>query len=166
VSITVSFTLDGTLSGSGSLPRTLEAFENAQIATQFAALTNDDRFSLWARTQAEMDDCWENGCPGFFIPVHRETSFALDIIEGTPFAIFYDLWAWGGWQFGGSGGTADFGATGRISFELPEGTSITSSGGFSQTNPISPVPAPSALLLLGSGLAGGALLRKRFKARD
>lgn len=167
VSITASFTLDGTLSGAASSPGTAEAYENAFIGTNFISGPNNDPFALWARTGAEMSDCWHHGCPGFSIPIHRETLFALDIIEGTPFALYYGLEARGGWAMGGSGGTADFGGTGAISFALPEGTSITSSGGFSQTNSIpetSPVPAPSALLLLGSGLAGGALLRKRIKA--
>ena len=164
MSITVSFSLDGTLSGSSSFPGTLEAFENAYVATQFTSGANNDLFAQWARTELGMGGCWESGCPGFFIPVHRETSFALDIIEGAPFEIYYALDARGGWAYGGSGGTSDFGATGAISFALPEGTSITSEGGFSQTNPIpgaTPVPAPSTLLLLGGGLAGGALLRKR-----
>ena len=164
MSITASFTLDGTLSGSSSAPYTLEAYENAYVATQFTSGVNNDVFALWARTDLTMLDCWGSGCPGFSIPVHRETSFAMDVIEGIPFQIYYVLHAIGGWAYGGSGGTSDFGATGAISFALPEGTSITSEGGFSQTNSIpetSPVPAPSTLLLLGGGLAGVALLRKR-----
>ena len=164
VSITAYFTVDGTLSGSSSAPYTLEAFENAYVATQFTSGVNNDLFALWARTELEMDDCWLHGCSGFSVPVHRETSFALDIIEGAPFDLYYALDAMGGWAYGGSGGTSDFGATGAISFALPEGTSITSEGGFSQTNPIpgaTPVPAPSTLLLLGGGLAGGALLTRR-----
>lgn len=164
VSVTAYFTLDGTLSGGSSLPYTAAAFNNAYVATQFTALTGNDLFAQWARTDEEMSDCWLSGCSGFSIDVHRVASLTLDIIAGDPFGIYYSLFAHGGWAYGGSGGTSDFGSTGAISFVLPVGTSITSSGGFSQTN-TNPIPAPSSLLLLGSGLAGVALLRKRFKAR-
>ena len=81
---------------------------------------------------------------------------------GTPFDIYYGLDVLGGWAYGGSGGTSDFGGTGAISFALPDGTWITSEGGFYQTT-TAPIPEPSTMLLLGSGLAGPTAIRKRLK---
>lgn len=162
MSITASFTLDGALSGAASAPHTLETYENAYVATQFTALTNNDVFALWARTEEDMLDCWDYGCSGFSFPVQRVVSFDLDVFAGTPFDIYYGLKAEGGWAYGGSGGTSDFGATGAISFALPKGTWISSDGGFYQTTG-APIPEPSTFLLLVSGLAGLIGLRKKFK---
>lgn len=162
VNLTAYFTLDGTLvSSRAGAPYTASAYDNAYVATQFTAPTGrgggNDLFALWAREDSGMSDCWENGCSGFSIPVHRVASLTLDIYAGQPFDVFYSLFAHGGWAYGGSGGTSDFGSTGAISFALPAGTWITSDGGYTQ----SVVPEPSTLLLLGLGIVGLIGLKRK-----
>ena len=86
----------------------------------------------------------------------RDRPYALAATErvgGYAVEIYYRLEAIGGWAYGGSGGTADFGATGAIGFALPAGVSLTSDGGYS------PVPEPATMLLAGAGLAA-AIRRK------
>lgn len=56
---------------------------------------------------------------------------------------------------------SDFSATASLGFELPPGTSITSTGGFFQAA----VPIPAAWILLSSGLLGVAGFR-RLRDRD
>jgi hypothetical protein len=158
VSITVTFTLDGTLSGSGGPPQSIESQENAWVQSQFTVGSNNDVFSLWARTETQMGDSWVNGGGAFSMPVHRQTSFALAIVTGSPFDVYYSLGAGGGWAYGGSGGTSAFGSTGAISFALPAGTSITSEGGYAQTA----VPLPPTLLLLGPGIIGLVGLKRKY----
>ncbi|MBI5196004.1 MAG: PEP-CTERM sorting domain-containing protein, partial [Nitrospirae bacterium] len=63
----------------------------------------------------------------------------------------------GGWGSSG-GGSSDFFNTAAISFNLPPGTWITSDGGYTQGGQ-APVPEPSTLLLLGSGIMGFAAMR-------
>lgn len=156
VSITARFTVDGTLSGTGGDPQTLESQENAFFATQFTILSHNDTYSRWARTETEMSDSWLQGGGSFNVPIHRETTFDLDIVAGVPFDIYYALDARGGWAYGGSGGQSDFGATGALSFDLPFGTTINSDGGFSQSN----IPEPAASVLIGSSLFAAALRRR------
>jgi|GEM_PF-3965637 len=156
VSITARFTVDGTLSGTGGGPETIESQENASIATQFTILSHNDVYSRWARTEAEMSDSWINGGGSFNVPIHRETTFDLDIVAGVPFDIYYAMDAHGGWAYGGSGGQSDFGATGALSFDLPFGTTLNSDGGFSQSN----IPEPATAVLIGSSLFAAALRRR------
>lgn len=145
LSITARFTVDGTLAGTGGLPQTIQTQENAALITQFTVLNHNEDFTQWARTEAEMADTWLHGGGAFFVPIHRVTEYQLDIVAGTPFDIFYMLDVRGGWAYGGSGGTADFGGTGALSFELPIGTTITSAGGFIQSN----IPEPAIFALIG-----------------
>lgn len=133
VNITAFFTVDGTLLGSPSSPGTVAAFENAAVQARFIAGTGNESLEQWARNETEMGYCWQNGCSGFSVPVHWVSSIDLDVVAGTPFAISYALNVHGGWAYGGSGGTADFGSTGAISFTLPTGTRIASEGGYTQT---------------------------------
>ncbi|MBI5282096.1 MAG: PEP-CTERM sorting domain-containing protein [Candidatus Solibacter usitatus] len=164
VTIQIYFGLDGTLLGAGSNPGTIEAFENAYIATQFVVGPVNDLFAQWARTELEMGYCWENGCGGFSIPINRVVSFDLNVLAGVPFEVYYYMTARGGWAYGGSGGTADFGATGAISFTLPAGTSIASSGGFFQGDG-GQIPEPATVLLAGAGLAGLGIWKMKKRAR-
>jgi hypothetical protein len=158
VSITITFAVDGTLSGSGGPAESVESKENAWVRSQFTVGSNNDVFSLWARTEAEMANSWTLGGGAFSVPVHRQTSFNLDIVPGSPFEIYYYLAAGGGWAYGGSGGTSAFGSTGSISFILPAGASITSEGGYAQ----SAVPLPPTLLLLGPVIVGVIGLKRKY----
>jgi hypothetical protein len=146
MSIAVYYTVGGTLSGTGGDPFTLESQENAYIASQFIVLSHNDTFSRWARSELAMGESWEHGGGSFYVPIHQETRFELDIVAGSPFDIYYALDARGGWAYGGSGGTSDFSATAAITFELLRGTRITSEGGFTQSNPI---PEPTVLVFCG-----------------
>jgi hypothetical protein len=67
------------------------------------------------------------------------------VTPGTPFRVYASISSYGyGWDNGDV--SVDFFNTATLSFILPKGTSITSEGGFSQTN--APVPLPALLLLL------------------
>lgn len=75
----------------------------------------------------------------------------------TPFSLSYSLRA------DVSQGTIfDLSNTGRLSFTLPEGVTITSMGGYSAGG--TSVPEPSSLLLLGSGLVGLVAWRRKHAA--
>lgn len=93
-----------------------------------------------------------------FIPGICGSTAEEGVFDGCSFRLFYGLDVWAS----GAGSIADFLNSGRLSFDLPPGTSISSEGGFFQTT-AAPIPEPSTLLLLGSGLAGLAVWRKRLK---
>jgi hypothetical protein len=152
VRLTAYFTLDGVLlSSRPGVAYSASAYDNAYVSTQFTAGSSNDVFELWARDGLTMLNCWTGGCDTFFIPVHRVASLTLDIRAGIPFPLYYSIKAHGGWAYGGSGGTSSFGSTGRISFALPTGTSITSDGGYIPPAPIKKVGLPGLpLLLLGN----------------
>jgi len=64
-----------------------------------------------------------------------------------------------GWD--GNNPFSDFSNTAILSFALPDGTTITSEGGFYQSAS-STVPEPATMLLLGIGLVGLAGTRRRM----
>ena len=161
VHITATYTIDGLLSGPGSNPESLLAFANAAVLTRFVGATSNLAHERWARTESEMSNCWQAGCSGFSVPIHWVDQIELDVLAGSPFDLYYSLAALGGWAYGGSVGTADFGSTGKLSFALPLGVRIESEGGFSQSNipvenpePSAGVPEPSVATLMVCGLIG------------
>ena len=85
----------------------------------------------------------------------------LSITSGTPFGLVYGL------TLGSNTNliaTADFLDTASVSFGLPDGTWITSDGGFYQSAS-APIPEPTTFFLIGSGLVGIAGLRKKVKTK-
>jgi hypothetical protein len=63
-------------------------------------------------------------------------------------------------------GTADFFSTFDLSFDLPDGVTVSSSSGFSQTGGPTAIPEPTTMVLLGSGVVALAIHgRRRYRRR-
>jgi hypothetical protein len=52
----------------------------------------------------------------------------------------------------------------RMIQTMPKQEGFMKGGGFIGQGPLQPVPEPSTFLLIGAGLVGVGLLRKRFKS--
>lgn len=106
-------------------------------------------------------NCYNSGCHGGMMPYPVASwplSIRFDATAGVPFSLYYDL-STGAYL----NAVSDFGHTASLSFTLPAGTSISSTGGYTQSASASAVPEPSTLLLLGSGMAGVAVFGRKFR---
>ncbi|MBL8223041.1 MAG: PEP-CTERM sorting domain-containing protein, partial [Bryobacterales bacterium] len=157
LSLMAYFTVNGVFSGNGGIAEVTPP-ENAAVIARIAAAQHNQEVQQWARTETQMGDCWQWGCPGWSTPFHRQFALELNVTAGVPFQIYYYLEVHAGWAYGGSGGTADFANTARLNFALPTGTSIDSVGGFSQTSDPQ-IPEPASILLTGVALLALATRR-------
>lgn len=81
---------------------------------------------------------------GEVFPVHLSVSTPVNVEVGETFILSYAI----SLTHAGDDMLADFTNTGTVSFELPEGVSLTSTNGFGT------IPEPSALVLLLTGVLG------------
>jgi uncharacterized protein (TIGR03118 family) len=86
-------------------------------------------------------------------------SFIGTLHDGTGNLTIEGLW---GLRFGNSGIGFDPGSL-YFTAGIPGDGSVEDHGLFGRIQPVQPVPEPSTFLLLGAGLAGVGILRRRFK---
>ncbi len=150
----VSLSIYLTVGGSMSVPTTWNpaggtpsAFFSASIRTSGTSLENPVYFEVL---------CESGSCESQ--TVNHQLVLNADVIEGIPFEVATGIGL--GAFFGG---TADFGSTAALSFDLPDGTWITSDGGYTQTDQPNTVPEPSTLLFVGLGMFAVVGMKRKFQ---